>query len=229
MEDDDYLAMEEVSDSRTKASKSSNASKRKPSGKTKSAPKEKEIVIRDQRKIGLLDSPGTSSSPAPASVAQKKLPNFKKREGAGPSTPKPKPPVAPKEAQALKTPSTIPVATNASSRTVTKGQDMNLNDPNEYKNLFKTAGNTASKNRNEEGKAIARRKEIEKLRQEAKARQTAEMNKNKFDLQEQLEAISAYEEEMAEETNGNFLLYPNFLGVRWRMDWEQKLKEPGEV
>ncbi|KAG6820363.1 hypothetical protein H0H93_001555 [Arthromyces matolae] len=84
--------------------------------------------------------------------------------------------------------------------------DFDLRDENVYKSLFTQSGGNAGVNKEKE----ERRKELDKLRDEARTQRTSEMATS-FDLQTQFEKIKRFEE-----TLGRCCWYPNVLAAKWK-------------
>jgi len=95
-------------------------------------------------------------------------------------------------------------------------------------NLKKTGGNTPRSGLSRREKDEERRRELNKMRDEARAKRELEA-KISFDLQEQMEKVARFEERLRRERNS--VLWPNALAAKWRDMWERdrrRGKEPRE-
>ncbi|PPQ93303.1 hypothetical protein CVT25_014432 [Psilocybe cyanescens] len=106
-----------------------------------------------------------------------------------------------------------------------RGQtDIDLSNSAVYKELFLKQGSgdgiTPRRAKEEE-----RRKELNKMRDEFKAKRAAESS-HSFDLQAQFDKISQFEEKLRAERSS--ALYPNFLAAKWREKFEKERKRQKE-
>ncbi|KAJ4487956.1 hypothetical protein J3R30DRAFT_3695605 [Lentinula aciculospora] len=217
--------------------------------KGKAESQEKEIIVRDERqgvasssmKIRIkpiinVDSasatksgsdsvlPDPDKGDGPSSQKKRKLPPIKKNKTAasGISTTAAKPSVSAKSTVADGALATSAIRASASSQ----GGDFNLQDRNVYEMLFKTTGGSNSRagnlRENEE-----RRKYLNSLRQADKAKRALDA-KRTFDLQAQMDKISAFEDRLRRVNS--CVLYPNILGAKMRETFEQgrRRREPKE-
>ncbi|EJF66065.1 hypothetical protein DICSQDRAFT_165762 [Dichomitus squalens LYAD-421 SS1] len=212
----------------------------KTSGKGTATKKEdKEITFRDERKIvqppaadpvkrvkedeGIRSTPDPMDEPIPK---KRKLPPIKKNKPAGsiltgPST---SAPVKPPAATPAKKEETIPTTTLTPAPTSNQvgvrkpagaSTDLNLLDSSVYSELFMRApgGSTPNSGLNRKQKEEERRKELNKMREEARAKREAEA-KHAFDLQAGPEKIQRYEEVLR--AHHSIARYPNLLGAAFK-------------
>ncbi|KAJ3732996.1 hypothetical protein DFJ43DRAFT_271221 [Lentinula guzmanii] len=223
--------------------------------KVKTESQEKEIIVRDERqgvaasssmKIRIKPSVNVDTAPSsnlgydsaapepdkgdgPSSQSQKKrkLPPIKKNKTAtsGASTTAAKPNASLKSTTTDGVPAT-PTTSATRASTGLQGGDFNLQDRNVYEMLFKSAGGSNARagnlRENEE-----RRKQLNSMREADKARRALDA-KRTFDLQAQMDKISAFEDRLRR-TN-RCVLYPNILGAKMREVFEQnrRRQEPQE-
>ncbi|KAJ3802864.1 hypothetical protein GGU11DRAFT_444037 [Lentinula aff. detonsa] len=223
--------------------------------KVKAESQEKEITVRDERqgvaasssmKIRIKPSVNVDTAPStnlgydsaapepdkgdgPSSQSQKKrkLPPIKKNKTAtsGASTTAAKPNASLKSTATDGVPAT-PITSATRASTGLQGGDFNLQDRNVYEMLFKSAGGSNARagnlRENEE-----RRKQLNSMREADKARRALDA-KRTFDLQAQMDKISAFEDRLRR-TN-RCVLYPNILGAKMREVFEQnrRRQEPQE-
>jgi len=90
--------------------------------------------------------------------------------------------------------------------------DVDLSNKSIYQEIFlKTGsggGGTPGRTKEEE-----RRRELNRMKDEAKARRAAEAE-HSFDLQAQFDKISRFEERLRQDCSN--ALYPNFMAAKWR-------------
>ncbi|KAJ7172475.1 hypothetical protein C8R46DRAFT_1086061 [Mycena filopes] len=163
-------------------------------------------------------APPLKEDPAPA-PPKKKLPPIKKNKAAGASisaatgtatSSTPAKVAAPLVAdpEESKLPPPIVGAGAARKATVPLSADVDLSNPMMYAQLFKSGGgNTPSKLRGHE-KDEERRKELNRMRDEARAKRMEEAPPP-FDLQAQMDKISRFEERLR--ISQSHAVYPNFL------------------
>ncbi|KAI9566429.1 hypothetical protein HD554DRAFT_2115704 [Boletus coccyginus] len=177
--------------------------------------------------------PDAAKDPLSHTIPKKrKLPPIKKTKTTGatgtptPSTTtqKPAPPV-----QELAKPS-LPTSEQR-KQALTGVRDVDLADSRVYAELFKGAGGNTPKSGLKN--ADERRKELDKMRDEARARRVEEA-KCTFDLQSQADKIAHFEQRLRAENST--VLHPNFLAAKFRDEWEQERrhrrfspKEEGEA
>ncbi|PCH37960.1 hypothetical protein WOLCODRAFT_135958 [Wolfiporia cocos MD-104 SS10] len=222
-------------------------------GKGKAKAEEKEIVIRDERKLPppapstskqpvaattaskrpslktedsastsaaddagkqQVESPTKTEDPAPALPVKRKLPTIKKNKpptaSSTPTAPKPPPPPQSTSEQKDASPSAKPVGVAARKPVNTLGNaDFDLRDKSVYASLFKTGGSTPNSGLNRKEKEEERRRELNRMREEARAKR-AEEAKQAFDLQAPAEKIHRFEAKLYERKATAF--YPNILG-----------------
>ncbi|KII88497.1 hypothetical protein PLICRDRAFT_41653 [Plicaturopsis crispa FD-325 SS-3] len=211
------------------------------SGTTRHLPKKSPLENLDV----VVDSPSASASdlfptdpdptpkkaptpePAPAAAPKKrKLPTIKKNKPAGgASTGSHTPATAAKV-----TPGPTPAAGKPPGDDAGKGgaggkappghAELDLRNPNIYSQIFKAAGgSTPRSGLNNREKAEERRKELNKMRDEARAKRAAEA-KQTFDLQGQWDKISRFEERLRQERSS--ALFPNFLAAKFKDEFERE-------
>ncbi|KAF8559575.1 hypothetical protein OG21DRAFT_1502819 [Imleria badia] len=202
--------------------------------------KDREVVMKDERKLAV---PPASTSRASSAAAQsqpsdlfsnddlvpssavdslsqaipkkRKLPTIKKTKTAtGTSTPtsatqKSAPPLV----QELAKPS-LPTSEQR-KQALTGVRDVDLGDLKIYAELFKGAGGNTPKSGLKN--AEERRKELDRMRDEARARRAEEI-KYTFDLQSQADKIAHFEQRLRAESST--VLHPNFLAAKFRDEWE---------
>jgi hypothetical protein len=156
----------------------------------------------------------------PSISKKRKLPTIKKTKATGTvgtatvSSTAPKPPPPP--AQELAKPP-LPTAEQR-KQALTGVRDLNLGDSKVYAELFKgTGGSTPRSGLNRREKGDERRKELDKMRDEARARR-AEEAKFSFDLQSQADKIARFEQRLR--VANSTVLHPNFLAAKFRDEWE---------
>ncbi|KAJ8584288.1 hypothetical protein M405DRAFT_866345 [Rhizopogon salebrosus TDB-379] len=215
--------------------------------------KEKEIMIKDERKLATPGSPLPSASqtqasnlfaedessvPPPSAVEpsavadhstlppakKRKLPTIKKNKPAASgatSTP----------SQSTTAPSKPPLASDDMTKIVAPSNqqrkpaalmgatDFDLRDKSVYAELFKGAGgSTPRSGLNRREKEEERRKELNKMRDEAKAKR-AEEAKHFFDLQSQADKIARFEQNLR--AHNSMALHPNFLAAKFREEYDK--------
>jgi hypothetical protein len=98
--------------------------------------------------------------------------------------------------------------------------DFDLRDKSVYAALFKGAGgSTPRSGLNRREKEEERRKELNKMRDEAKAKR-AEEAKHHFDLQSQADKIAGFEQKLR--ANNCMALHPNFLAAKFREEYDKE-------
>ncbi|KAH9484279.1 hypothetical protein JR316_0003760 [Psilocybe cubensis] len=97
--------------------------------------------------------------------------------------------------------------------------DIDLSNSAVYKELFLKPGSVDGTPRR--AKEEERRKELNKMRDEFKAKRAIEST-HSFDLQAQFDKISQFEEKLRAERSS--ALYPNFLAAKWREKFEKERK-----
>ncbi|KIY50855.1 hypothetical protein FISHEDRAFT_71169 [Fistulina hepatica ATCC 64428] len=101
--------------------------------------------------------------------------------------------------------------------------DLDLTDKNTYASLFAKPAHGRSGQHKEDP---ARRKELDRLRDEAKAQREAE-SKYCFDLQAQFNKIERFEERLR--AMKSTALYPSILAAKWFRPPETRLKTPASI
>ncbi|KAF5358134.1 hypothetical protein D9756_001574 [Leucocoprinus leucothites] len=190
---------------------------------------------------GKDDTPASSAPPA----KKRKLPTIKKLKstaslggvggssggtGTGPSTPSsgmatgskpPGLPPPPPGGVAGNGVNILGIAEGSKPRPKTNAtSDLDLSNPSLYAELFKNPGSNNSRTGlNRRAKEEERKKELDKMREEYKAR-FADESKKSFDLQGQAEKMARFEEVLRHRRSS--ALYPNFLAAKWREEWERE-------
>ncbi|EGN92437.1 hypothetical protein SERLA73DRAFT_147151 [Serpula lacrymans var. lacrymans S7.3] len=121
--------------------------------------------------------------------------------------------------------------------------DFDLRNASVYAELFNPGGAGPRSGLNRKEKEEERRKELNKMRDEARAKRAEEtvsfppwvalfeimtlcvlacLQKNTFDLQSQADKISRFEDRLRQ--SGSLALHPNFLAAKFRDDYERERK-----
>ncbi|KAM5534073.1 hypothetical protein V8D89_012254 [Ganoderma adspersum] len=211
----------------------------KASGKNVAGKKEdKEITFRDERKLTQPPvaepvrrakgdevaklTPDAMDEPIPK---KRKLPPIKKNKPAGststgPSTPAPRAvaaaPAKKEEPTSTTTLTPAPTSNQVGVRKpVGASTDVNLLDSSIYSELFLRApgGSTPNSGLNRKQKEEERKKELNKMRNDARAKREVE-GRHAFDLQSGPEKIQRYEEVLR--THHSTARYPNLLGAAFK-------------
>ncbi|KAJ6547563.1 hypothetical protein B0H19DRAFT_274579 [Mycena capillaripes] len=166
---------------------------------------------------------GTREDAAPA-PPKKKLPPIKKNKtpaaasgasvpaasGTGTATPsippKPGPPVARTEEESKLPPPVV--GAGARKATLPLSADVDLSNPMMYAQLFKSGGGSTPSGFTRREKDEERRKELNRMRDEAKAKRMNEAPPP-FDLQGQMDKITRFEERLRDSKSP--AVYPNFI------------------
>ncbi|KAH8106839.1 hypothetical protein BXZ70DRAFT_252926 [Cristinia sonorae] len=248
-DEDDFEVEHTMRRSASKKGKSGGAAKGV-KGKAKS--EEKEIFVRDERKIvppvprspspsiqatkrpladeddqGAIDVPGNDKPDAEKSALpafkKRKLPTIKKNKppgagtngSTGPSTPVTRPALE-KTAETERLP--LPVVRK--NAVAAPNADFDLRDASVYASLFqKPGGITPNSGLNRKEKEEERRKELNKMRDEARAKRLQEA-KNTFNLQATHDKISRFEERL--HARKSMAIFPNILGAAFKDIYERK-------
>ncbi|KAJ7449810.1 hypothetical protein FB451DRAFT_739177 [Mycena latifolia] len=170
-----------------------------------------------------LGTPPTKEDTAPAPPKKSKLPPIKKNKaptaasggsaaasaGAGTSTasipPKPAPLATARVEEDSKLPPPIVAPRKA---TIPASVDVDLSNPALYAQLFKSGGGSTPSGFTRREKDEERRKELNRMRDEARAKRINEAAPA-FDLQGQMDKISRFEERLRNSRSP--AVYPNFL------------------
>ncbi|KJA27216.1 hypothetical protein HYPSUDRAFT_35816 [Hypholoma sublateritium FD-334 SS-4] len=108
-------------------------------------------------------------------------------------------------------------------KTLINQTDIDLSNKSIYQEIFlKMTGDGATPRRTKEEE---RRKELNRLRDEAKAKRTEEAQ-HSFDLQAQYDKISRFEDKLRAERSS--ALWPNFMGAKWRDEYERERRRQKE-
>ncbi|KAK0459726.1 uncharacterized protein EV420DRAFT_286139 [Desarmillaria tabescens] len=243
IDDDEDAPVRGSKKGKTKGAKAAGKGK----GKTKAKSEVKEVKMKDERKIipkpipsaaqppsskrpkvpGTGDAPGGGDSATtqlmkddhPTQAPKKKLPTIKKNKelgAAGPSTPSvakstSSAPTAPKDEFSL----TNTLTPASRKPPLVSGGDLDLSNSSVYSSLFKPTANTP---RTASNRDAERRKELNKLREEARAKRELEANYH-FDLQGDMEKILRFEDRLRSIRSPT--VYPNVLGAKWKEQWER--------
>ncbi|KAG1753498.1 hypothetical protein EDB19DRAFT_1669568 [Suillus lakei] len=167
-------------------------------------------------------APDQSALPPPE-LKKRKLPTIKKN--------KPSASGAPTQSQSAAATSKPPPSTDdvakigaphpqRKSASLMGAADFDLRDKSVYAELFKGAGgSTPRSGLNRREKEEERRKELNKMRDEAKAKR-AEEAKHHFDLQSQADKIAGFEQKLR--ANNGMALHPNFLAAKFREEYDKE-------
>ncbi|KAL4254054.1 hypothetical protein ABKN59_002467 [Abortiporus biennis] len=161
------------------------------------------------------------AEPIPPPPKKIKLPTIKKNKqpasSTTPSTPGAKP-------TAKKKPDPIrPTIVERKPAATANNADFDLRDASVYAQLFnKPAGSTPNSGLNRREKEEARRKELNKMREDARAKR-AEEAKQSFDLQSAHDKIAKFEEKLR--LRRSMAIYPNILGSVLKENYERRLKQ----
>ncbi|KAG6897574.1 hypothetical protein C0992_000162 [Termitomyces sp. T32_za158] len=221
-------AREERKAGRTQQSNSTETSQKAKTKRMREAEDEPVDVVNDAETIKTgTRSPSPPKEPAPPPAKRHKYPTIKKNKVAGATT-------DPAPAPSLKTSSN---AVTKSTATATKAPDIlkpnvagsrvppmmvgnadfDLRDESVYKALFnQSGGSTPRSGLARQKKDEERRKELNKMRDEARAKRLSEMTPS-FNLQAQYERIKRFEE-----TLGRRCSFPNVLAAKWRDIYEKR-------
>ncbi|OCH93372.1 hypothetical protein OBBRIDRAFT_824088 [Obba rivulosa] len=193
-------------------------------------------IVVDADDTSAFEPPAKAKESTPPPPKKRKLPPIKKNKlptaGSSASTPGS---VTAKLAAAAagkgeSTPINLPPATNARKQ-LDANVEIDLRDSSVYQELFlkKAGGNTPNSGLNRKEKAEERRKELNKLREDARAKRVEEARRS-FDLQAANEKISRFEEKLRR--RNSMARFPNILGAvfkeaqeRSRMTDQQERKE----
>ncbi|KAF5380973.1 hypothetical protein D9615_003954 [Tricholomella constricta] len=191
-------------------------------------------VVGDMNTRPDTRSPSQPREPSSPPPKKRKFPTIKKNKPPGTAFGSTSSAKAPSAAASAKLAVPIPEAAKppaygARKTPATLGNaDFDLRNANVYNELFKPAGgSTPRSGLSRREKDEERRKELNKMRDEARAKRLAEMATS-FDLQAQSDKIGRFEERLRVEQSS--ALYPNFLAAKWRELWERerrKAKEQG--
>ncbi|RDB21365.1 hypothetical protein Hypma_011601 [Hypsizygus marmoreus] len=178
-------------------------------------------------------SPSQAKDVSPPPAKKRKLPTIKKNKGptkAGVASGG----ASSKHAQGVAKPLTPllpegtkpPIPAVRLTPAMLGNTDFDLRNESVYRELFKaTGGSTPRSGLSRREKDEERRRELNKMRDEARAKRLAEA-KPPFDLQAQTDKISRFEERLKYERSS--ALYPNFLAAKWRELWERERRKQKE-
>lgn len=172
----------------------------------------------------VADSMTSPEDTKPTSV-KKKLPTIKKNKSlastapsSGPSTPIGSSSLA---AKAIVNSAARKTATATGRPLTTQAADVNLSDSNIYNSLFKSSGSSTPRvgvNVREE-----RRKELDRMRDQAREQRIAALKKSTFDLSAGQEKVSRFEGQMR--SRNSPALYPAHLGAVFKIFMQEKQKQ----
>ncbi|KAI9057889.1 hypothetical protein FKP32DRAFT_1597850 [Trametes sanguinea] len=232
-DDDDFDPEPDYTTKKSGKARSTKAASGKAGGKTKAGKdkEEKEITFRDERKSAAMNSgqPERPSAPVRSSSAlaidpsdeanipkKRKLPTIKKNKPSTAGSTAPSTPSLPKPATTAgdKKETLTPALTSnqvSSRKPAGASADLNLLDSSVYSELFKSKPGvgTPDSGLNRKQKEEERRRELNKMRDEARARREAEA-KNSFDLQAAPEKIERF---VLLHLRHSTARYPNVLGA----------------
>ncbi|KAI0082806.1 hypothetical protein K474DRAFT_1654983 [Panus rudis PR-1116 ss-1] len=207
---------------------------------------DKEITFRDERKLppssstaadasiskrvrpeDALDSNTPSNErepePTPPPPKKRKLPTIKKNKpstaagagGSSASTPSAKPSLPNKDSTTA-----VPIPLVRKTTQAAATSDFDLRNKDVYAQLFtKPAGSTPNSGLNRKEKEEERRRELNKMREEARAKR-AEEAKHSFDLQANYNKISRFEEKL--HARKSLAVFPNILGGAFKDAYDRK-------
>ncbi|KAK7467158.1 hypothetical protein VKT23_004217 [Stygiomarasmius scandens] len=234
-DDDDFVEEEQRKSTKGKGVAKGKGAKGGKGSKTKGEAEPKEIMFKDERQGSSLkrdpvvvddNAPNSTKEKEPSPPPKKKkLPPIKKNKPSGSSagsaaSTTPKPTISTAKASGSissaadgisLTPST-PVA-----RVPAASTDFDLRDKNVYAMLLGGSSGSSSSSGLKRVKEEQRRKELNKLRDEARAKRAQEA-KNSFDLQAHVDKILHFEERLRRANSA--VLYPNILGGKMKEVWE---------
>ncbi|KAF7789514.1 hypothetical protein EIP86_000460 [Pleurotus ostreatoroseus] len=212
-------------------------------------PVDKDIIIaKDERRsipptIGLppkraleeedpIDVESVAKEPTPPPLKKRKLPTIKKNKpsagSTASSTPSTSKPVPKPEASAAGSSGngtgTDAFALGQRKTAANLGNaDFDLRDASVYAQLFtKPGGSTPNSGLNRKEKEEERKKELNKMREEARAKRAEEAQKTSFDLQAAAEKIARFEERL--QARKSMAVYPNILGAAFKETYARTLK-----
>lgn len=172
----------------------------------------------------VVDSVTSPDEPKPAPV-KKKLPPIKKNKSlastapsSGPSTPSGPSSLA---AKAIVNSAARKTANATGRPPTTQAADVNLSDSNVYNMLFKASGSSTPRvgvNVREE-----RRKELDRMRDQAREQRMADLKKSTFDLLASQEKVSGFEIQMR--SRNSPALYPAHMGTVFKILMQEKQKQ----
>ncbi|KAI0362377.1 hypothetical protein OH77DRAFT_1515634 [Trametes cingulata] len=238
-DDDDFDPEPDYSSKKSGKGKSGKVGAGKAGGKSKGGKdkEDKEITFRDERKLPSA-TPASSQRPkAPAEPSRsnstfaadlpdeailpkkRKLPPIKKNKPSTAGSTAPSTPSAAKAAAAVaekkETLTPAPTSNQVGSRKPAGAStDLNLLDSSVYSELFKSAPGASTPNSglNRKQKEEERRRELNKMRDEARAKREAEA-KNSFDLQAAPEKIERF---VLHRLRHSMARFPNVLGATFK-------------
>lgn len=224
---------------------SKRAAPSKAKGKTTKTAADKPITVKDERrgvpsrsgpsfpgKRGVLNDDGDeddstskadSVEAAPPPPKKPKLPPIKKNKpSTGTSTPTGLPAkLPPKPAAVDKDGLALGVAGARKPAATANNADFDLRDASVYASLFmKPGGATPNSGLSRKEKEEERRKELNKMREEARRKREAGL-KNSFDLQAAQEKIARFESRLRSRLGHTSATYPNVLCGALKDDWER--------
>ncbi|KIP09481.1 hypothetical protein PHLGIDRAFT_126229 [Phlebiopsis gigantea 11061_1 CR5-6] len=229
VDDDDYFTPEPATSRRTGIPKVKSKS-------IKPAVAEKKNTARDERKAapagrrgvsandfdGDADSKAGSVEPAAPAPKKRKLPTIKKNK---PTAGTPTPSGAPVPKLSTKASSgdssaldnlALPVVGGRKPAATANNADFDLRDKSVYASLFmKPGGITPNSGLSRKEKEEERRRELNKMREDARAKRGAEAQES-FDLQAPQEKIARFEKRLRLRVGEAAVMYPNILGGAFR-------------
>ncbi|KAH9945911.1 uncharacterized protein BXZ73DRAFT_95431 [Epithele typhae] len=207
----------------SRASSVTKTAKASGSGKEKEKEKEKEPPVPPVVDPARREDSGPRSMPDPLSEPipkKRKLPPIKKNKqpgsgSAGPSTPASHRTVPPAPTPVEKREGLAPTTNQVGQRKPAGAStDLNLLDSSVYSELFRSAqpgASASSSGTDRKQKEEARRKELNKMRDEARAKREADARKHTFDLQAAPDKVQQYEEII--KARQSPAAFPNILGA----------------
>ncbi|KAI0928919.1 hypothetical protein AcV7_008735 [Taiwanofungus camphoratus] len=234
MKDERKLPPQTVSSTAKEASSSATAHAKRPLHKddeVDSATHTPSVATTDVQDIATVDSKTKDVTPPPPKKL--KLPTIKKNKlpaanSTTPSTPsaplKPTHTTSEKELDTTTLPPITPGSIAARKLMTPAGNaDFDLRDKSVYAQLFsKPAGSTPNSGLNRKEREEERRKELNRLREEARAKRVEEA-KHTFDLQAPQEKIQRFEEKLR--ARQSIARFPNILGASFKAAYERARKD----
>jgi len=185
-------------------------------------------VVGESSTTSNFDSPAQTTEDAPAPPKKRKLPTIKKNKNLTATTTS----TTNIKASVLADPTQLGLPDSNKPPTVRKPAavvgvaDLDLSNASIYAEIFKNPGGTSARtSSNRRVKDEERRKELDKMRDEARAKRDLEAG-NTFDLQGQMDKIARFEEKLR--SLHSSAVFPNFMAAKWREQYERKRQKERE-
>ncbi|TCD66025.1 hypothetical protein EIP91_001925 [Steccherinum ochraceum] len=189
-------------------------------------------VVSTTTKPTAVEPPPVKEAPIYPAFKKTKFPTMKKNKppgaassanaGVSPSTPvsSSRPPL-----QSAGASEKLPLAVERKKAAAPSNADFDLRDASVYASLFaKPGGTTPNSGFNRKEKEEERRKELNKMREDARAKRLAEsQQKTTFNLQAAHEKIFRFEERL--HARKSMAIYPNILGAAFKDVYERKRRQ----